>query len=216
MHFSTTFHPQTDGQSERTIQTLEDMLRACVIEFKRSWDTHLSLMEFAYNNSYQSSIGMAPFEALYGRKCRTPVCWDEVGKRRLIGPELVQITLDKIQIVQDRLKIVRDRQKSYEDKRRRDLQFKVNDRVFLKVSPWKGVLIFGRREKLKPKYIGPYEIIARVGPVAYRLDLPPELSKVHNMFHVSMLCKYIQNPSHVLIDQPVELKDNLTYKEQPM
>ena len=99
LHFSTTFHPRTDGQLERTIQTLEDMLRACVIKFKGSWDTHLSVMEFAYNNSYQSSIGMAPFEALYGRKCRTPVCWDEVGERRLIGPELVQITLDKIHIV---------------------------------------------------------------------------------------------------------------------
>ena len=98
LHFSTTFHPQTDGQSERTIQTQEDMIRACVKKFKGSWDTHLSLMEFAYNNSYQSSIGMTPFEALYGRKCRTPVCLDEVGERRLIGPELVQITLDKIQI----------------------------------------------------------------------------------------------------------------------
>ena len=215
LHFSTTFHPQTDGQSERTIQTLEDMLRACVIEFKGSWDTHLSLMEFAYNNSYQSSIGMAPFEALYGRKCRTSVCWDEVGERRLIGPELVQITLDKIQIVRDRLKTTRDKQKSYADKHRRDLQFKVGDRVFLKVSPWKGVLRFGRRGKLRP-HIGPYEIIARVGSVAYRLDLPPELSKVHNVFHVSMLRKYIPDPSHVLRDQPVELKDNLTYKEQPM
>ena len=216
LHFSTAFHPQTDGQSERTIQTLEDMLRACVIEFKGSWDTHLSMMEFAYNNSYQSSIGMTPFEALYGRKCRTPVCWDEVGERRLIGPKLVHITLDKIQIVRDRLKIARDRQKSYADKRRRDLQFKVGDRVFLKVSPWKGVLRFGRRGKLRPKYIGPYEIIARVGPVAYRLDLPQELSKFHNKFHVSMLRKYIPDPSHVLRDQPVELKDNLTYKEQPM
>ena len=215
-HFSTTFHPQTDGQLERTIQTLEDMLRACVIEFKGSWDTHLSLMEFAYNNSYQSSIGMAPFEALYGRKCRTPVCWDEVGERRLIGPELVQITLDKIQIVRDRLKIARDKQKSYADKLRRDLQFMVGDRVFLKVSPWKGVLRFGRCGKLRPRYIGPYEIIARVGLVAYRLDLPPELSKVHNVFHVSLLRKYIPDPSHVLRDKPIELKDNLTYKEQPM
>ena len=92
----------------------------------------------------------------------------------------------------------------------------MGDRVFLKVSPWKGVLRFGRRGKLRPRYIGPYEIIARVGPVAYRLDLPPELSKVHNVFHVSMLRKYIPDPSHVLRDQPVELKDNLTYKEQPM
>ena len=216
LHFSTTFHPQTNGQSERTIQTLEDMLRACVIEFKGSWDTHLSLMEFAYNNSYQSSIGMTPFEALYGRKCRTPICWDEVGERRLISPELVKITLNKIHIVQDRLNIARDRQKSYADKRRRDLQFKVGDRVFLKVSPWKGVLRFGRRGKMRPRYIGPYEIIARVGPVAYRLYLPPELSKVHNVFNVSMLRKYIPDPSPVLKDQLVELKDNLTYKEQLM
>ena len=173
-------------------------------------------MEFAYNNSYQSGIGMAPFEALYGRKCRTPVLWDEVGERRLIGPELVQITLDKIQIVRDKLKIARDRQKSYVDKRRRDLQFKVGDRVFLKVSPWKGVLRFGRRGKLRLRYIGPYEIISRVGPVAYKLDLLPELSKVHNVFHVSMLRKYIPDPSHVLRDQPVQLKENLTYEETPV
>ena len=172
LHFSTNFHPQTDSQLERTIQTLEDMLKACVIEFKGSWDTHLSFMEFAYNNSYQSSIGMALFEALHGRKCHTPICWDEVEERRLIGPELVQITLDKIQIGRDRLKIARDRHKSYADKRCRDLQFKVGNRVFLKVSPWKGVLRFGRRGKMRPRYIGPYEIIARVGPVAYRLDLP--------------------------------------------
>ena len=125
-----------------------------MIEFKGSWDTHLSLMEFSYNNSYQSSISMAPFEALYGRKCRTLVCWDEVGERRLIGPELVQITLDKIRIVRDILKIARDRQKSYADKFRRDLQFKVGNRVFLKVFPWKGVLRFGRRRKMRPRYIG--------------------------------------------------------------
>ena len=123
LHFSITFHPQTDGQSERTIQMLEDMLRACVMEFKGSWDTHLALMEFAYNNSYQASIEMAPFEALYGRKCRTPVCWGEVGERRLVGPELVQITLGKVKVVRDYLKITRDRQKSYVDNRRRDLQF---------------------------------------------------------------------------------------------
>ena len=127
LHFSTAFHPQTDGQSERTIQTLEDMLRACVMEFKGSWDTHLALMEFAYNNSYQTSIEMAPFEALYGRKCRTPVCWDEVGERRLVGPELVQITSEKVKVVRDNLKIARNRQKSYADNRRRDLQFKIGD-----------------------------------------------------------------------------------------
>ena len=143
-HFCTAFHPQTDGQSERTIQTLEDMLRACVMEFKGSWDTHLALMEFTYNNSYQANIGMAPFEALYGRKCRTPLCWDEVGERRLVGPELVQITSKKAKIVRDNLKKARDRQKSYADNRRRDLQFEIGDRVFLKISSWKGVLRLGK------------------------------------------------------------------------
>ena len=121
LHFSTAFHPQTDGQSERSIQTLENMLRAYVMEFRGSWDTHLALMEFAYNNSYQASIDMAPFEALYGRKCRTPVCWDEVGERRLVGPKLVQLTSEKVKVVCDNLKIARNRQRSYADNRRRDL-----------------------------------------------------------------------------------------------
>ena len=203
LQFSTTFHPQTYGQSERTIQTLEDMLRACVMEFKGSWDTHLALMEFAYNNSYQASIEMAPFKALYGRKCRTPVCWDEVGKRRLVGPELVQITLEKVKVVLDNLKIARDRQRNYADNRCRDLQFEIGDRVFLKISLWKGVLRFGRRGKLSPRYIGPYEIVSEVGLIAYRLKLPPEVSRIHYIFHVSMLRKYIPDPSHVLREQPV-------------
>ena len=145
LNFSTAFHPQTDGQSERTIQILEDMLRACVMEFKGSWDTRLPLIEFAYNNSYQVSIEMAPYEALHGRKCRTPVCWDEVGEKRLIGPEIVQVTTDKINVIREKLKIARDRQKSYADNRRRNLEFKVGDRVFLRVSPWKGILRFSKR-----------------------------------------------------------------------
>ena len=186
------------------------------MEFKGSWDTHLELMEFAYNNSYRASIDMAPFEALYGRKCRTPVCWDEVGKRRLVGPELVQITSEKVKVVRDNLKIARDRQRSYADKRRRDLQFEIGDRVFLKISPWKGVLRFGRRGKLSPRYIGPYEILSKVGPVAYRLKLPPELSRIHDTFHVSMLRKYIPYPSHVLREQLVQLKENLAYEETPV
>ena len=141
---------------------------------------------------------MAPFEALYGRKCRTPVCWDEVGERRLVGTELVHVTSEKVKVVRENLKIARDRQKRYADNRRRDLQFKRGDRVFLKISPWKGVLRFGKRGKLSPRYIGPYEILSKVGPVAYKLKLPPELSRIHDTFHVSMLRKYIPNPSHVL------------------
>ena len=182
-------------------------------KFKGSWDTHLALMEFVYNNSYQASIEMAPFEALYGRKCRTPVCWDEVGERRQVGPELVQITSEKVKVVRDNLKKERDRQKSYADNSRRDLQLEIGDRVFLKISPWKGVLRFGRRGKLSPRFIGPYEIMSKVGPVAYRLKLPPELSRIHDTFHVSMLRKYIPDPSHVLREHPVQLKENLTYEE---
>ena len=193
-----------------------DELKIDIMEFKGSWDTHLALMEFAYNNSYQASIEMAPFEALYGRKCRTPVYWDEVGERKLVGLELVQITSDKVKVIRDNLKKARDRQKSYADNRCRDLQFEIGDRVFLEISPWKGVLRFGKRGKLSPRYIGPYEIVSKVGPVAYRLKLPPELSRIHDTFHVSMLRKYIPDPSHVLREQPVQLKENLTYEETPV
>ena len=114
------------------------------------------------------------------------------------------------------MKIAQDRQKSYADNRRRDLEFQVGDKVFLKISPWKGIIRFGRRGKLSPRYIGPYEVIDRVGDVAYRLELPPELSRIHNIFHVSMLRKYMLDPSHVLLKQLVELRENLTYEESPV
>ncbi|GJW58156.1 putative nucleotidyltransferase, ribonuclease H [Tanacetum coccineum] len=171
LDMSTAYHPQTDGQSERTIQTLEDMLRACVLDFGGSWDVHLPLVEFSYNNSYHSSVRCAPFEALYGRKCRSPIMWAEVGEGQLIGPELVQETTEKISQIKDRLKAARDRQKSYADKRRKPLEFSVGDYVLLKVSPWKGVVRFGKKGKLAPRFVGPFEIIEKVGPVAYRLDL---------------------------------------------
>ena len=145
LKFSTAFHPQTDGLSERTIQTFEDMLRACVIDFKGSWDEHLPLVEFAYNNSYQASIKVATYEAFYGRKCRSPICWEDVGERRLLGPEIVQQTVDKIQVIKERLQIAQSRQKSYADVRRRKLEFKVGDHVFLRISPIKGVMRFGFR-----------------------------------------------------------------------
>ena len=121
-----------------------------------------------------------------------------------------------MKVIRDNLKIARDRHKSYAYNRRRDLQFEIGDRVFLKISPWKGVLRFGIQGKLRHRYIGPYEIIARVGPVAYKLKLPPELSRIHDTFHVLMLRKYIPDPSHVLREQPVQLKENLTYEETPV
>ena len=216
LKFSIAFHPQTDGQSERTIQTLEDMLRACVIEFSGSWDRYLPLAEFAYNNSFQASIGMAPFEALYGRPCRTPLCWNEVGQRRLHDVELIDLTTKKIQIIRDRLKTAQDRQKNYADRRRRPLEFQVDDRVFLKVSPWKRVIRFKKREKLNPRYIGPFRVIERIGPVAYRLELPAELDRIHNVFHVSLLKKYVPDPSHVLETPPIEIQEDLSFEVRPV
>ena len=163
LDISTAYHPQTDGQSERTIQTLEDMLRACVVDFGNSWENHLPLVEFSYNNSYHTSIKAAPFEALYGRKCRSPICWAEVGDNQLTGPELVHETTEKIVQIRNRMAAARDRQKSYADKRRKPLEFQVGDKVLLKVSPWKGVIRFGKRGKLNPRYVGPFEILERIG-----------------------------------------------------
>ncbi|KAD6118841.1 hypothetical protein E3N88_10112 [Mikania micrantha] len=216
LDMSTAYHPQTDGQSERTIQTLEDMLRACVIEFGSSWDTHLPLIEFSYNNSYHTSIKAAPFEALYGRKCRSPICWTEVGESQLTGPEIIQETTDKIFKIRDRLRAAQDRQKSYADVRRKPLSFQVGDHVMLKVSPWKGVVRFGKRGKLNPRYIGPFEIIAKVGPVAYKLKLPPELSGVHDTFHVSNLKKCLSDETLVILLEEIQIDDQLHFIEEPV
>jgi len=150
LHFSTAYHPQTDGQSERTIQTLEDMLRACVLDFGGSWDAYLPLTEFSYNNSHHSSIGMPPFELLYGRRCRTPICWGEVGQRVMGSTEIILQTTEQIQQVRQRLLTAQSRQKSYADRRRSELEFQVGDFVLLKVSPWKGVIRFRKRGKLGP------------------------------------------------------------------
>ncbi|KAL4023299.1 hypothetical protein IC575_017051 [Cucumis melo] len=216
LDFSTAFHPQTDGQTERLNQILEDMLRVCVLEFSESWDSHLHLMEFAYNNSYQATIGMAPFEALYGKCCRSLVCWDEVGEKRMLGPELVQTTNAAIQKIRARMLTTQSRQKSYADVRRKDLEFEVGDMVFLKVAPMKGVLRFVKKGKLSPRFVGPFEILERIGPVAYRLALPPSFAAVHDVFHISMLRKYVADPTHVVDFEPLQISENLSYEEQPV
>ncbi|KAG8474912.1 hypothetical protein CXB51_031631 [Gossypium anomalum] len=216
LNFSTAFHPQTDGQSERVIQILEDMLRCCVLEFQGSWERYLPLVEFAYNNSYQTSLKMAPYEALYGRKCRTPLYWTELKENQIYGVDLIKETEEKVKVIRDCLKAVSDRQKSYADLKRKDIEFQVGDKVFLKVSPWKKVLRFGRKGKLSPRFIGPYEVIEKVGPVAYRLALPPELEKIHDVFHVSMLRRYRSDPSHVVSPTEIELQPDMTYEEEPI
>ncbi|KAJ0555993.1 putative nucleotidyltransferase, Ribonuclease H [Helianthus annuus] len=216
LDMSTAYHPQTDGQSERTIQTLEDMLRACVIDFDNSREKHLPLVEFSYNNSYYTSIQAALFEALYGRKCRSPLCWAEVGDSQIIGPELVVDTTEKIAQIRQRMAAARDRQKSYADKRRKPLEFQVGDRVLLKVSPWKGVVRFGKRGKLNPCYVGPFEIIERIGKVAYRLNLPEELSGVHNVFHVSNLKKCLSDETLIVPLKELTIDDKLRFVEEPV
>ncbi|GKC86659.1 putative reverse transcriptase domain-containing protein [Tanacetum coccineum] len=186
---STAYHPETDGQSERTIQTLEDMLRAYVIDFGKGWVKHLPLAKFSYNNSYYASIKAAPYEALYGRKCRSPVCWAKVGEAQLTGPE--------------------DRQKSYADLKRKPMEFEVGDGVMLKVSPWKGVVRFGKRGKLNPRYVGPFKVLDKVGKVAYMLELPQELSRVHHTLHVSNLKKCYTDEPLVMPLEGIHVDDKL-------
>lgn len=217
--FSTTYHPQTDGQTERTNQVLEDMLKACCMDYRMTWHEMLPLVEFASNNSYQSTIRMAPYEALYIRRCKSPLHWDVVGEKDVLnialGPKITQKMIEDIKLIRNKMKQAQDRQKSYADLKRKDVEFEVGDKVFIKVSPFKQVMRYGGKGKLASRYISPFEVLQRVGKVAYKLALPPSMDKVHNVFHVSMLRKYINDPSHVLKVEEVDLEENLVYEERP-
>ncbi|GJR55248.1 putative reverse transcriptase domain-containing protein [Tanacetum coccineum] len=192
LDMSTAYHPQTDGQSERTIQTLEDMLRACAIDFGKGWVNHFPLVEFSYNNSYHASIKAAPFKALYGRKCRSPVCWTEVGEAQILGPEL----------------IFKRTTENNHPKSSKGCKPLVIDR--------RGVVRFGKWGKLNPRYVGPFKVLEKVGEVAYKLELPEELSKVHNTFHVSNLKKcHADEPLAVPLDG-LHLDDKLHFVEEPV
>ncbi|GJZ27244.1 putative reverse transcriptase domain-containing protein [Tanacetum coccineum] len=174
LDMSTAYHPETDGQSERTIQILEDMLRACVLDFGKGWDRHLPLVEFSYK--------AALFEALYGRKCRSPICWAEVGDSQLTGPEIIHEKTENKKIVQIRRR----------------------DKVMLKVSPWKGVIRFGKRGKLNPRYIGPFKIIAKVRTIAYRLELPEQFSRVH----IDDKLNFVEEPVEIMDREVKHLKQS--------
>nr|GFB23321.1 putative nucleotidyltransferase, ribonuclease H [Tanacetum cinerariifolium] len=189
LKFSTAFHPQTDGQSERTIQTLEDMLRSCALEWTGNWDDYICLVEFAYNNSWHASIKCAPFEMLYGRKCHALICWDQVRERVIEGPEMIKVTNEKVTVTKEKLKEA--------------------------LSPAREVRRFGIKGKLSPRFIGPFEILDRVGEVSYRLALPPQLLHVHNVFHVSLLRGYKYHPLHVISYPLDQIRANLSYVEEP-
>ncbi|GJX74413.1 putative reverse transcriptase domain-containing protein [Tanacetum coccineum] len=192
LDMSTAYHPQTDGQSERTIQTLEDMLRACVINFGNGWDRHLLLIEVSYNNSYHTSIKATPFEALYGRKCCSPVCWAEAGDTQLTGPEIIHETTKKIIQIKQKIQAARDRQKSYADVRRKPLEFQVGDKVMLKVLPWKGVIRFGKRGKLNPRNVYPTE------PLAIPLD----------GIHIDDKLHFVEKPVEIMDREVKRLKQS--------
>jgi hypothetical protein len=211
---SSSYHPQTNDQTERVNQIVEDMLRACIIHFDKAWDKCLALAEFAYNNSYQASLKMAPFEALYGRRCRTPLNWSQVGERTLFDPKLVQEAEEKVGVIRENLRAAQMRQKSYHDKAKAPREFEVGNYVYLKVSPSKGVQRFGVKGKLAPRYIGPYEVTEKFGTVAYRIRLPDRLSTVHDVFHVSQLKKCKQIPEAQIIEETnAEIEPDLSLTE---
>ncbi|XP_071932976.1 uncharacterized protein [Coffea arabica] len=193
LKLSTAYHPQTDGQSERTIQTLEDMLKSCILDFEGNWSQYMTLAKFAYNNSYQASIQMAPYEALYGRRCRSPIHLDEVVEKRVLDPTAIpwiEEAYEKVKLVRERLQTAQSRQKSYANYLRKDLEFDVGDKVFLRVKPMKGGVVSKKGKKLKPR--------------------------IHNVFHVSILKKYHPDPSHVIQLDEVKVDESLSYEERPI
>jgi hypothetical protein len=192
------------------------MLRAYALKHGGSWDKSLPYAEFSYNNSYQASLKMSPFEALYGRKCRTPLYWDQTGERQLFGPEIIQEAEEQVHQIRENLRTAQSRQKSYADSQRRLLEFKEGDHVYLKVSPLRVMWRFKVKGKLSPRFIRPFLILKRVGEVAYQLELPNHLADVHDVFHVSQLKKCLRVPEEQLPQEDLSVQDDLTYAEYPI
>ncbi|WVZ49164.1 hypothetical protein U9M48_000541, partial [Paspalum notatum var. saurae] len=197
--------PPNQGQVERVNQIPEDMLRACVLTYSTKWDECLPLAEFAYNNSYQKSLEMAPFEAPYGE-----------AERVTFGPDLVTQAEEQVKFIQENLKRAQSGRKSYSDRRRRPLVFEAGDHVYLRVSPMKGVHRFRVKGKLAPRYVGPFKITERCGPVAHRLELPPHLAAVHDVFHVSQLKKCLRVPEEEVDTSQIQIEPDLTYEARPV
>jgi hypothetical protein len=195
---------------------LKDMLRACVLEHPGSWDQNLPWAEFSYNNSYLESLKIAPFEVLYGRRCRTPLNWIEPGEKMIFGPNIIEEAETIVRRVQDNLKATKSCQETYANKRRRPLEFVDGNHVYLRVSPMKGVKRFGVKGKLAPCYIRRFPILEKCGTVAYKLDLPTSLAGVHDIFHVSQLKKCLKAPVDVVLPEVTPLEADLSYPEHPI
>jgi hypothetical protein len=214
--FSFAFHTQTDGQTKRLNQILEDKPRACALQYGRSWDKSLPYAELSYNNSYQESLRMAPFEMLYGRRCQTPLFWSETGEQKVFGPDILQEAKKQVRMVRENLRVAQSRQKSYVDHRRRELSFEVGDFVYLKVSPMRGLHHFKVRGKLAPRFIGSFKITEKRGEVTYQLELPSQLSDVHNVFHVSQLKKCLCVPEEQFPMEDLSTSEDLSYQDYPV
>jgi hypothetical protein len=194
LNFSLAYYLQTNGQTEWVNHILEDKLRTCDLKYWKSWDHSLPYAEFSYNNSYQDSLKMSPFEFLYGRPCTTPLFWNETDESQVFGPDVLRNAEKQVQIIRENLNIAQSWQKHYADNRRRDLTFEVGDFVYLKISPMRGLCRFKVKGKLAPRYIKPFKVLDRKGEVAYQLELPLQLVGVHNVFHVSQLKKCLRVP----------------------
>ncbi|WVZ53324.1 LOW QUALITY PROTEIN: hypothetical protein U9M48_004287, partial [Paspalum notatum var. saurae] len=212
LNFSSAYHPQTNGQTERTNQILKDMLRACAIQYGTSWDKSLPYAEF-----FRIIIVMRLVSRCHlFRLCMEPLHWDQPGEKQLFGPEIIEDAERQVRMIRENLRIAQTRQKSYADNRRRDLEFAMGDFVYLKVSPIRGLRRFKVKGKLAPRYIGPIKIVDRKGEVAYQLELPDRLSGVHDVFHVSQLKKCLRVPEEQLQEDELNVQDDLTYTEYPI
>ncbi|WVZ52577.1 LOW QUALITY PROTEIN: hypothetical protein U9M48_003625 [Paspalum notatum var. saurae] len=211
---SSAYHPQTSGQVDRVNQILEDMLRACALTYSTKWDECLPLASLLITTATEE-LRDGSFRGSIWR-CRTPLNWSEPGERVTFGPNLVSQAEEQVKLIHSNLKRAQSRQKSYSDKRRRPLVFELDDHVYLRVSPMKGVHRFGVKGKLAPRYVGPFKITEQCGPVAYRLELPPHLAAVHDVFHVSQLKKCLRVPEEAVDTSQIQIEPDLTYEERPI
>jgi len=215
LNFSTAYHPQTDGQTERVNQILEDMLRMYAMNQPNKWEDYLHLVEFAYNNHFQASAKLSPFEILYGRKCQSLISWSSLVDRLMLGPDMLRSMELTMKQLQQHLKVAQDRQKCHADQKQAPREFEIGEHMYVKVKPKRSSLRLGKCPKLAPWYCGPFEILARIGPVAYQLALPTSI-RVHNVFHVSILKKYIHDATHVLDWDVIQVEPEGEFQVEPV